>query len=145
MKKIGYILAAVYAVFSLSVTSYALSEIIQGAEDAVEGVADGVGEAAEGVADGAEDALQGDSSDSADPENDPTEAATGDTEDDPAAADTSDTEAEVSSSEDVTTGPSDVGNTGATGGNPGTGVVLGCTALGMAAAGLTAVAARKKK
>lgn len=144
MKKIGYILAAVYAVFSLSVTSYALSEIIQGAEDAVEGVADGVGEAAEGVADGAEDAL-GDGSDSADPENDPTEADTSDTEDDPAGADTSDTEAEVSSSEDVTTGPSDVGNTGATGGNPGTGVVLGCTALGMAAAGLTALAARKKK
>lgn len=149
MKKIGYILAAIYAVFSLSVTSFALPEIIQGAEDAVDTVASDV----EGAL-GGSDATGGD-------DDDPTEADTSDNGDDPVessddpadtsddpeeSSDTSDTEPDVSSSDDAatTTAPTEVGNAGSTQ-NPATGVVLGCTALGLAAAGLTAAAARKRK
>lgn len=151
MKKIAYILAAAFAVATLSVTSFAAG-LVEDAQDAVDTVADDL-----------EDALGG--SDTSDTEAEPPAADTSDTEaDDPAessdtsetpadtsdkpeeSSDTSDTQPDVSSQSDVTTtAPTNVGNTGNTNKNPATGVVLGFTTLGLAAAGITAAAARKRK
>ena len=138
MKKIGYILAAVYAVFSLSVTSLAAG-LVEDAEDAVDTVADGLEDALDGEDDPA------DSSDTGAGEDDPADSSdTGDGEDEP--GESSDTEADVSTPADTTTAAID-SESGSAGGaqNPATGVVLGCTALGLATAGLTAAAARRKK
>lgn len=138
MKKIGYILAAIYAVFSLSITSFALPELIQGAEDAVDTVASD-----------AEDILGG-GSDGSDTQADEPDALGSDTTaDDPAGAGpdvTTSDEPTGTSAGITTTPPTNVSNAGSTN-NPstGAGALLGVTAIGMAAAGLTAAATRKRK
>ena len=144
MKKIGYILAAVYAVFSLSVTSLAAG-LVEDAVDGAETLAEDVGDGLEGLADGltGDDGNPADSSDGGE-DGDP--ANSSDTSaDDP--ADTSDTPAESSdtSADITTTPPTSVDNAGTKNPSTGVGTVLGFTALGMAAAGLTAAAARKRK
>ena len=164
MKKIGYILAAIYAVFSLSVSSFAFS-----AYDGVIVPLMDAGETSETEEDEPEAA---ESSDTEEDEVDPPAADTSDTEaDDPIGGLTSDTEADdptdtqpdVTSADDpagssvttpddakadsdvTTANPNNVANSGDTNRNPATGVVLGFTALGLAAAGLTAGLAHKRK
>ena len=158
MRKIGYILAAVYAVFSLSVSSFAIAPILEGAEEGAETVASDVedilggGESSDSSGN-EDDPIEGDTSDSSDNQGDPVESSdTSDTDnkDNPAeSSDTSGTEAEVTTTAEeaattTTKNPTNVGNAGNSK-NPATGVVLGFTALGLAAAGLTAAAAKKRK
>ena len=132
MKKIGYILAAIYAVFSLSVTSLAAGDLLEDAVDGAETLAEDVGDGLADLAGGDDDPAD---SSGADTEGDPTGSPEATTDEEPA----------ESSADLTTTPPTSVDNAGASNPSTGVGTVLGFTALGMAAAGLTAAAARKKK
>ena len=145
MKKLGYILAAICAVFSLSVTSLA-DDLAEDLEDAVDTVASD--------AEGALDDMLGDDSDTTDAQDDPTESGSDTQADDPAdegsdittAGDTGDNGSDVTTDDSAaTTPPTNVSSAGSKNPSTGAGTVLGFTALGMAAAGLTAAAARKRK
>ena len=172
MKKIGYIIAAAFAVFSLSVTSFALPDLIQGAEDAVDTVASDAEDILGGAGGSDTQADDPDPLGSDTPADNPAGHGSDTTADNPAGpgSDTtadnpagpgSDTTTDNpagpgsnttttdkpsgTSAQVTTTPPTNVSNAGSTNPSTGAGAMLGITALGMAAAGLTAVATRKKK
>ena len=131
MKTIRYILAASLAASVISVNAFAVGNAVQGA-------AQGAEDLIQGAADGADDLL-GDGSD----ENGSTPAE-GSTPDESSTPEESSTPKQSDVSESTTTAPTNVNNAGSNK-NPSTGVTLGLTALGAAAAGITAAAARKRK
>lgn len=144
MKKIKYIIAACTAAFALSTSAFAVGDVINGLENGAEDIIDGAGDAA--------DDIVGDGSDAADNgTGDVTNIlGTDDTADTSAAEITTVTEATTvaevttaaATTPEVTTGAA--GNVGGDN-NVNTGFALTFTAMGAAAAGLTAVAARKRK
>lgn len=144
MKKIKYIIAACAAAFALSTSAFAVGDVVDGIENGAEDIIDGAGDAA--------DDIIGDGSDAENGTGDVTNAiGTDDTADTSTAAATTVTEtttAAAVTTEAVTTVPEvTTGAAGNVGGdnNVNTGFILTFTAMGAAAAGLTAVAARKRK
>lgn len=149
MKKIKYIVAAALAAFALSTSAFAVGDIIEGVESGAEDIIDGAGDAADdiigdGSGDNAGDMAGDNTGDAAD------DVTTNDSASEIVASDTTTeaaTEPEITT-EAITTMPEVT--TGAAGlvngdNNVNTGFVLTFTALGAAAAGLTAIAARKRK
>lgn len=148
MKKIGYILAAIYAVFSLSVTSFALPGLIQGAEDVVDTVASDAEDILGGAGGSDTQADEPDALGSDKDADNPGGSGSDTMADNPAGpgSDVTTSDKPAGSSADVTTThPTNVSNAGSTNPSTGAGALLGITALGMAAAGLTAAATRKRK
>lgn len=135
MKKIRYILAVSVAALALSTSAFAVGDIVDGVESGAEDIIDGAGDAAG-------DILGGDNG-----------TGTGDVPADTADSSVTEVSPDESTSADLTsavettvievTTTSIVGNAGQN--NPGTGVAIEFTALGAAAAGLTAMAARRRK
>lgn len=147
MKKIKYIVAAALAAFALSTSAFAVGDIIEGVESGAEDIIDGAGDAADDIIGDGDNTGDGADDDTGDAANDVT---TNDTSSEIVATDSTTeavTEPEITT-EDITTMPEVT--TGAAGlvngdSNVNTGFVLTFTALGAAAAGLTAIAARKRK
>lgn len=149
MKKIKYIVAAALAAFALSTSAFAVGDIIEGVESGAEDIIDGAGDAADDIiGDGSGDNAGDMAGDN-----------TGDEANDVTTIDSSSeisisdsvteavTEPEITT-EAITTMPEvTTGTAGLVNGdnNVNTGFVLTFTALGAAAAGLTAIAARKRK
>ena len=163
MKKIKYIAAAALAALALSTSAFAVGDIINGVEDGAEDIIDGAGDAADDIiGDGSDatddiagdggdttDDIIGDSSDTSDDGADDAAGTTADGMNSDIWADESDvTTADITTAAEVTTAPeTTTGIVGIVSGdsNVNTGFVLTFTALGAAAAGLTAIAARKRK
>ncbi len=149
MKKLRYILAASIAVLSLSTSAYAVG-------NAVDDLGNGIGDAIDGAGNAIGD-IMGGREGADDPTDDP--AADTTTADDTAADTTTaevttaeettaeETTPEVTTDDDVavatTTAPTVVEGTNNK--NPGTGVAAGFTAIGAVVAGLTAMAAKKRR
>lgn len=151
MKKIKYILAAAVAAFALSTYAFAVGDIVDDIGNGAEDIIDGAGDAADDILGGdnsGDNAGDNAGDNVGDNAGDNVGDIAGDnadltTDTDIAAVET--TVPEITTMPEITTGIAGNVVNGEQDKNAGTGVVLGFSALGAAAAGLTALAARKRK
>lgn len=142
MNKIKYIAAAAMAAFALSTSAFAVGDVVDGVESGAEDIIDGAGDAVDDIVGGGTDAGDG----TGDAANDA--ATDGGAENTTVSETTEAVTQPETTTESITTMPEiTTGIAGTVGGdhNVNTGFVLTFTALGAAAAGLTAIAARKRK